>query len=111
MCRRPAGSQRDPERVETAATLVGLAVFDAGLFAAQVANQSMVLAIDPVAPARFDSAYMVVYFVGGSLGTAFGAAAVAWIGWLPTVAVTAAAIGLAMLFSRARPSAQLIGTP
>ncbi|OMC42280.1 MFS transporter [Mycolicibacterium fortuitum] len=95
----------------TAATLVGLAVFDAGLFAAQVANQSMVLAIDPVAPARFNSAYMVVYFVGGSLGTAFGAAAVAWIGWLPTVAVTAGAIGLAMLLSRTPSSAQLIGTP
>lgn len=95
----------------TAATLVGLAVFDAGLFAAQVANQSMVLAIDPVAPARFNSAYMVVYFVGGSLGTAFGAAAVAWIGWLPTVAATTAAIGLAMLLSGARSSAQLIGTP
>lgn len=94
-----------------AATLVGLAVFDAGLFAAQVANQSMVLAIDPVAPARFNSAYMVVYFVGGSLGTAFGAAAVAWIGWLPTVAVTAAAIAVAMLLSGARSSAQLIGTP
>ncbi|MFD4191901.1 hypothetical protein [Amycolatopsis thermoflava] len=29
------------------------------------------------APAWFNSAYMVVYFVGGSLGTAAGAAAVA----------------------------------
>jgi MFS family permease len=53
-----------------AATLACLALFDAGLFAAQVANQSTVLAIDPVAPARFNSTYMLVYFVGGSLGTA-----------------------------------------
>lgn len=84
-----------------AATLVCLAVFDAGLFAAQVANQSTVLAIDPDAPARFNSAYMVVYFVGGSLGTAFGAAAVGWLGWPVTAAVTAAAIVLAILLTAA----------
>jgi predicted MFS family arabinose efflux permease len=74
-------------------------VFDAGLFAAQVANQSTVLAIDPAAPAQFNSAYMVVYFVGGSLGTAFGAAAVGWLGWPVTAAVTAAAIVLAILLT------------
>lgn len=83
-------------------TLVCLAVFDAGLFAAQVANQSTVLAIDPAAPARFNSAYMVVYFVGGSLGTAFGAAAVGWLGWPATTAVAAATIGAALLLSGAR---------
>ncbi|HEY3632862.1 MAG TPA: hypothetical protein VGL21_18310 [Jatrophihabitantaceae bacterium] len=77
------------------ATLAGLALFDAGLFAAQVANQSAVLAVDPAAPARVNSAYMLVYFVGGSLGTAFGAAAVEWFGWSTTAAITAAAIGLA----------------
>lgn len=82
-----------------AVTLICLAVFDAGLFAAQVANQSTVLAIDPAAPARFNSAYMVVYFVGGSLGTAFGAAAVGWFGWPATAAVTAAAIAFAMLLT------------
>ncbi|CRZ17655.1 MFS transporter [Mycolicibacterium neworleansense] len=89
------------------ATLVCLAVFDAGLFAAQVANQSTVLALDPAAPARFNSAYMVVYFVGGSLGTAFGAAAVGWLGWPATAAVTAGVIGLAILLSgaRSRPAA------
>ncbi|MFI2486448.1 MFS transporter [Promicromonospora kroppenstedtii] len=74
--------------------LVCLALFDGGLFAAQVANQSTVLAIDPRAPARFNSAYMIVYFVGGSLGTAFGAAAVSWIGWTGTTVVAAAAIAL-----------------
>ena len=80
----------------TAATLISLAVFDAGLFAAQVANQSLVLAIDPAAPARFNSAYMMVYFIGGTVGTAFGAAAVGWFGWPATAAVTTAAILLAM---------------
>ena len=79
----------------TVVTLICLAVFDAGLFAAQVANQSAVLAIDPVAPARFNSAYMLVYFVGGSLGTACGAATVERFGWLAAAVIAASAIGVA----------------
>jgi predicted MFS family arabinose efflux permease len=80
-------------------TLVCLALFDAGLFAAQVANQSTVLAIDPTAPARFNSAYMLVYFVGGSIGTAFGAAAVEWFGWPATAAIAVGAIGIAAVIT------------
>ncbi|MGV9677399.1 hypothetical protein ACWDSJ_19170 [Nocardia sp. NPDC003482] len=79
----------------TGTALLALGLFDAGLFAAQVANQSTILTIDPSAPARFNSAYMVVYFVGGSLGTAFGAAAVGWFGWGATTFAAAAAIALA----------------
>ncbi|WP_053718928.1 MFS transporter [Saccharothrix sp. NRRL B-16348] len=79
----------------TVVTVVCLALFDAGLFAAQVANQSTVLALDPSAPARFNSAYMLVYFVGGSLGTAFGATAVEWFGWPTTAVITTAVIGAA----------------
>lgn len=78
-----------------AVTLICLGLFDAGLFAAQVANQSAVLAIDSSAPARFNSAYMSVYFVGGSLGTAFGAAAIGWFGWPGLVAFAAAATAAA----------------
>ena len=83
----------------TVVTLICLAIFDAGLFAAQVANQSAVLAIDPAAPARFNSAYMLVYFVGGSLGTAFGAATVERFGWLAAAMIAASAIGLAATIS------------
>ena len=87
----------------TVATLICLALFDAGLFAAQVANQSTVLAIDPDAPARFNGAYMVVYFIGGSVGTAFGAAAVDWFGWSATTAIAAVAIGVAGIQSSLMP--------
>lgn len=80
----------------TVVTLICLGLFDTGLFAAQVANQSTVLGIDPAAPARFNSAYMIVYFIGGSLGTAFGAAAVGWFGWPATTALAAVAIAIAM---------------
>ncbi len=83
----------------TAVTLVCLALFDAGLFAAQVANQSTVLALNPSAPARFNSAYMMAYFVGGSLGTMFGAAAVGWVGWEATSAIIAALIAIAAVIT------------
>jgi hypothetical protein len=33
-----------------------------------------------------------VYFVGGSAGTAFGAAAVSWFGWATTAVIAALAI-------------------
>ncbi|MEV5704263.1 MFS transporter [Actinoallomurus sp. NPDC052274] len=82
-----------------AAALACLALFDAGLFAAQVANQSTILAIDPAAPARFNSAYMFVYFVGGSLGTAFGATAVERFGWPVTTAIISAAIAIAAVIT------------
>jgi predicted MFS family arabinose efflux permease len=82
----------------TPVTLACLALFDAGLFAAQVANQSTVLAIAPAAPAQFNSAYMLVYFIG-TLGTAFGAAAVGWLGWAATTAIAAGAIALAMIIT------------
>jgi predicted MFS family arabinose efflux permease len=94
----------------TTVALVCLALFDAGLFAAQVANQSTVLALDPAAPARFNSAYTLVYFIGGTLGTAFGAAAVGWFGWPATIAVAVGAIALAMMSTiAARPAAQSLG--
>ncbi|MEV0852156.1 MFS transporter [Nocardia fluminea] len=96
----------------TVVTLICLGLFDAGLFAAQVANQSAVLAIDSSAPARFNGAYMAVYFVGGSLGTAFGAAAIGWFGWPGLVAVAAtatAAAGVVMLADRSRTGASSSG--
>jgi predicted MFS family arabinose efflux permease len=94
----------------TAVTMACLALFDAGLFAAQVANQSTVLAIDIAAPAQFNGAYMLVYFIGGTLGTAFGAAAVGWFGWPATAAIAAGAIALAMIVTvGARPNTRSLG--
>lgn len=75
--------------------LLALALFDTGLFSAQVANQRRVLKIDPLNPARFNGVYMVIYFIGGSLGTAAGGTIVSILGW-PAAAITAAlAIALA----------------
>jgi hypothetical protein len=49
---------------------------------------------------------MLVYFIGGTLGTAFGAAAVGWFGWPGTIAVATGAVALAMsttIAARRRP--------
>ena len=81
------------------AVIVCLALFDAGTFAAQVANQSTVLAIDPAAPARYNSAYMMIFFIGGSLGTALAAPAVEWLGWTATVLTLVVAVGAALALS------------
>ncbi len=96
----------------TPVTLACLALFDAGLFAAQVANQSVVLAIDPTGPARFNSAYMVVYFVGGSLGTACGAALAEHLGWAgAATAACAAILGATALTLGAGPRVTGAGGP
>jgi predicted MFS family arabinose efflux permease len=72
----------------TAGISAGMAVFDAGLFSAQVASQSTILGLDPARPAQFNGAYMVVYFVGGSVGTAIGGTVIDLVGW-PGIALTA----------------------
>ncbi|MNS47102.1 Inner membrane transport protein YnfM [compost metagenome] len=76
-------------------TLLALALFDTGLFSAQVANQRRVLDMDPQQPARFNSVYMVVYFIGGSLGTAVGGPLVSLFGWTVAALVAAAAVATA----------------
>jgi predicted MFS family arabinose efflux permease len=88
-------------------TLLALALFDTGLFSAQVANQRRVLSIAPQRPAQFNSVYMVVYFAGGSIGTAVGGPLVSTLGWA-AVAITAAmaitAAGIIGLIGRPMPA-------
>jgi hypothetical protein len=55
---------------------------------------------------------MLVYFIGGTLGTAFGAAAVGWFGWPATIAVVVGAIALAIITTiAARPAARFRLSP
>jgi len=78
--------------------LAALGVFDAGLFSAPVANQSAVLGIDPPRPAQINGAYMVVYFIGGTIGTAVGGSLINLAGWpgigLGATAALAVAAGI-----------------
>jgi len=61
-------------------TALGLALFDAGCFAAQAANQSRVIAIDPERSGSLSSVYLVLYFIAGAIGTALAAPALETLG-------------------------------
>lgn len=75
-------------------TALGLALFDAGCFAAQAANQSRVMAIDPGRSGSLSSVYLVLYFIVGAIGTALAAPLLQAIGWQGT-SLTALAVLLA----------------
>ena len=75
---------------------IALALFDAGLFGAQVANQRRVLRLDQLRPAQLNSTYMVIYFVGGSIGAAVGGPIVATFGWPAAAGAAALAVIAAM---------------
>jgi predicted MFS family arabinose efflux permease len=53
--------------------MLGVILLDAGVQAAQVGNQSRVLALRPDARNRVNTVYMITYFSGGSLGSLLGA--------------------------------------
>ncbi|MEW1775176.1 MFS transporter [Streptomyces sp. NPDC086777] len=83
-------------------TALGLALFDAGCFAAQAANQSRVIALDPARSGSLSSVYLVVYFSVGALGTAAAAPLLDALGWQGTSLTAAGALLLAAGLGRRR---------
>jgi predicted MFS family arabinose efflux permease len=80
-------------------TVASLATFDAGCFAAQVANQMIVVSLDQDRSGTLSSAYLVLYYASGAVGTATAALIVATLGWealavLATLAVAGAAVAV-----------------
>lgn len=59
--------------------IIGVILLDAGVQAAQVANQSRVLSLRPESRNRVNAVYMIAYFSGGSVGSLVGAWA--WERW------------------------------
>jgi predicted MFS family arabinose efflux permease len=76
-------------------TGAGLALFDAGCFAAQAANQSRIIALDPQRSGSLSSVYLVLYFTIGALGTALAAPLLDAIGWRGTALTALTALLLA----------------
>lgn len=76
-----------------AGIIVGLMLVDVGVQAAQVANQSVIYALQPDARGRLNTVFMTGMFIGGALGS--GAAGIGWVqaGW---PAVCAVGFALAM---------------
>jgi predicted MFS family arabinose efflux permease len=59
--------------------VMGVILLDAGVQAAQVANQTRVLRLRPDARNRVNTVYMICYFSGGSVGSLIGASV--WSRW------------------------------
>ncbi|MEV0011525.1 MFS transporter [Streptomyces sp. NPDC047973] len=84
-------------------TAAGLALFDAGCFAAQAANQSRIIALDPEQSGGLSSVYLVLYFSVGALGTSLAAPLLDAAGW-PGITLTAlTALLVAIPVGRATP--------
>ncbi|MER5792756.1 MFS transporter [Streptomyces sp. NPDC001980] len=81
-------------------TALGLALFDAGCFAAQAANQSRVIALDPARSGSLSGVYLVVYFTIGALGTAVAAPLLDALGWQGTGLTALSALLLAAALGR-----------
>ena len=85
---------------------IGVLLLDAATQAAQVSNQARVYALPVEAHSRYNTIYMVCYFIGGSLGSA--AAVLAWGAdrWNGVCAVALTSLALAYgvyLARRGRP--------
>lgn len=77
-------------------TIAGLAIFDAGCFAAQVANQVIVVSLDQHRSGTLSSVYLLLYYAAGAIGTATTGLLLTTAGWhvltlSATLAVTLAA--------------------
>ncbi|MFE9061842.1 MFS transporter [Streptomyces violaceusniger] len=82
------------------ATALGLALFDTGCFAAQAANQSRIIALDPQRSGSLSGIYLVLYFTTGAIGTALAAPLLNILGWQGTTLTALAALLLAAALGR-----------
>lgn len=78
--------------------ILGIVVLDIGVQGMQVTNQSLIYRLRPDARSRVNSAYMVVYFAGGAIGSALGGAVYGSHGW-GGVCVAGAAVGTVSVLS------------
>jgi predicted MFS family arabinose efflux permease len=75
---------------------VGVVLLDVGIQAAMNGNQSAVLSLAPQATSRTNTIYMVIYFVGGALGSYTGGLAWHHFGWSGTTALGLLSSGAAV---------------
>lgn len=85
-------------------TAAGLALFDAGCFAAQVATQAQIVSLDPPRSGGLLSAYLTLYYAAGAVGAGTAGALVAAGGWPAAMFAAIAATGTAFAVA-SRPRA------
>jgi predicted MFS family arabinose efflux permease len=81
---------------------VGVLLLDAATQAAQVSNQARVYALPAAAHSRFNTIYMVLYFVGGAAGSALSVIAWDAYRWNGVCAVALGALAIAYAVYLAR---------
>ncbi len=77
--------------------MLGVVLLDGGAQANQIANQTRIFGIDEHARSRINTVYMMVYFAGGSAGSAAGALAWQHAGWPGVCALGLGFLALATL--------------
>lgn len=75
----------------------GVIVMDLGIQATQVSNQAQIYSLIPEARNRLGTIYIVIYFLGGSIGSAVGVWAWSEFGWTGVCVSGGAFMGLALL--------------
>jgi predicted MFS family arabinose efflux permease len=84
-------------RSDLGALMAGVLLADLGIQAVHIQNQQLIFALDPAARSRLNTAYMVLYFAGGALGSASTGLAYGAGGWTAVVVLGAAYSGAALL--------------
>jgi predicted MFS family arabinose efflux permease len=84
-------------------TAASLATFDAGCFTAQVANQMIVVSLDQDRSGTLSSAYLLLYYAAGAVGTATAALILATLGWEMLAVLAAVAVAGAATVVHAQP--------
>jgi predicted MFS family arabinose efflux permease len=79
------------------AMILGIVLLDVGTQGMQVTNQSVIYRLAPEARSRVNSAYMVVYFIGGAVGSAGAGGVYASAKWAGVCIVGAGIGALALL--------------
>jgi predicted MFS family arabinose efflux permease len=89
------------ERFTLPLLTLGVLLLDAGVQGNQIANQARIYTLNPALHSRINSVYMVIYFIGGSLGSLIGAQAWGAAGWAGVcgIGIILSLAGLAFLYA------------
>jgi predicted MFS family arabinose efflux permease len=88
--------------------VVGIVVLDIGAQGLHITNQGEIYRLRPEARSRLTAAYMVIYFIGGGVGSAVSGIVYAHVGWggVCVVGEVFAALSFSLwLFTLAHPPA------
>ncbi len=79
------------------ALVAGIVVGDLAIQAVHIQNQQLIFALEPSARSRLNTGYMVIYFVGGAIGSATTGLAYGTGGWPAVVVLGAGYSGAALV--------------